>query len=186
MENAIHTFLVSTKSLTFNTYKHFTYGNLIFLVVGDSGYGQQPWLYVPKLRERVLKVWVELTASEKRYNKSHRKTRSTVEGCIGVLKNRFRCLCRQRVLMYSPKTAGSIIVACVVLHNIMIDAKYPLPREEDIAEQISDDESENENEEYDALNVRNIGNAARIALIREHFQLSAYKTRQTLAQQFVK
>lgn len=87
-----------------------------------------------------------------------------------MLKSRFRCLCRQRVLMYSPKTAGSIIVACVVLHNIMIYAKYPLPREEDIAEEISDDESENENEEYDALPVRNIGNAARTALIREHFQ----------------
>lgn len=42
------------------------------------------------------------------------------------------------MLMYTPATAGSIITACVVLHNIMIAVKYPLQLEADIIAEMDD------------------------------------------------
>lgn len=59
------------------------------------------------------------TNADKHYNKMHAKTRSKVERCIGVLKNRFRCLLGERKLLYSHEKASKIIVSCVVLHNFM-------------------------------------------------------------------
>lgn len=109
----------------------------MYKISGDSGYGQQPWLFVP-LAETA-------NAAENDYNSSHRKARSLVERCVGVLKSRFRCLSRQRMLMYTPATAGSIITACAVLHNIMITERYPLPLEaEIIAEMDEHDEDEDD------------------------------------------
>lgn len=43
---------------------------------------------------------------------------------------RFRCLCHHRTLHYSPKTAGNIIYACIILHNICRDRNVVLPYEE--------------------------------------------------------
>lgn len=108
-------------------------------------------------------------AAEERYNAAHQKTRHTVERCIGVLKSRFRCLCRQRVLMYSPQKAGAIIVSCVVLHNIMINEKYKLPPEAEINDNM-DDDSDDENDDIDPLIAHADGNAARANMIRQHFQ----------------
>lgn len=68
--------------------------------IGDSGYGQHPYLFVPIAAADVV------TDQEINYNRVHRKARHRVERCIGVLKCRFRCLLRQRVLVYSPPTAG--------------------------------------------------------------------------------
>ena len=34
--------------------------------------------------------------------------------------------------MYSPEVAGTIKNACAILHNMLIDEKYPIPPEEDI------------------------------------------------------
>lgn len=70
------------------------------------------------------------------YNVSHQKTRHFVEQCIGILKSRFRCICRQRVLLYSPAKVGKIINACATLHNIMVMEGYPLPNNQDILENI--------------------------------------------------
>lgn len=107
---------------------------LLLIVLGYSGYGQQPWLLVPFRTPE--------NGSEEAYNAAHRKARHPVERCIGVWKARFRCLCKQRVLLYSPVKAGRIINACAVLHNILINSNYPLPPEEDIAEQMNDPELE--------------------------------------------
>ncbi|CAH1995307.1 unnamed protein product [Acanthoscelides obtectus] len=38
----------------------------------------------------------------------------------GVLKNRFRCLLKDRVLHYAPFRAGQIINATSVLHNMCV------------------------------------------------------------------
>ena len=76
------------------------------------------------------------TDGEKKYNIVHKKTRHMVERCIGVLKSRFRCICRQRVLMYSPQVAGRIINSCTILHDIMLLEGHPLPSNEDIEEQL--------------------------------------------------
>lgn len=73
--------------------------------------------------------------------------------------------------MYSPATAGFIITACAVLHNIMVDSKYPLPPEADIIGAM-DDPNNNLNEfvaDNDPLVIRNAGFRAREQLIREFF-----------------
>lgn len=57
-------------------------------LLGDCGYLQREILMVPLLSD-------ELTAKEKRYNSTHKKCRCCVERAIGVLKSRFRCLCKK-------------------------------------------------------------------------------------------
>jgi hypothetical protein len=80
------------------------------LVLADSGY--------PCLRYLMTPLRNPITAAEKGYNRCHIKTRNTVERCIGILKNRFRCLINK--LHYQPAKVGNIVVACVVLHNLCI------------------------------------------------------------------
>lgn len=73
---------------------------------------------------------------ESKFNKAHIAARNTVERCNGVLKMRFRCLLKHRVLHYTPKTASKIINACTVLHNICILNKLPDPEPEDEDEHV--------------------------------------------------
>lgn len=132
------------------------------LHIGDSGYGQQPWLFAPILEPE--------SAADELYNVSHKKTRHQVERCIGAWKSRFRCLCKQRVLMYSPATSGSIITACAVLHNIMVDAKYPLPPEAEIADEMDDEDIDVVHIiENGPIAIRNAGFLARANLVGEFF-----------------
>lgn len=63
--------------------------------------------------------------SEEKYNVTLKKTRALVERCIGLLKSRFRCPSKDRLLFYEPQKAGVIIYACVVLHNFFLLAKVP-------------------------------------------------------------
>ncbi|KAK3925206.1 Putative nuclease, partial [Frankliniella fusca] len=81
---------------------------------GDSGYKFEPWCITPILDAAP-------GYNEELFTKDHCKSRNSVERCIGVLKGRFRCLLKDRVLHYSPKRAGLIIKACCVLHNMCID-----------------------------------------------------------------
>lgn len=55
--------------------------------------------------------------------------RCAVERCIGLLKARFRCLLRHRVLEYAPEKAGRIVNACAILHNMCVKARVPDPPE---------------------------------------------------------
>ncbi|KAG8234172.1 hypothetical protein J437_LFUL007330 [Ladona fulva] len=82
-------------------------------LLGDSGYPHQPWLQTPILHAPV-------GSPEANYTTLHVLARSVVERCIGLLKARFRCLLRHRVLEYSPLKAGRIVNACVVLHNMCL------------------------------------------------------------------
>lgn len=43
---------------------------------------------------------------EAKYTKHFVQARSAVERCIGVLKGRWRCLKKERVLHYRPEFAG--------------------------------------------------------------------------------
>ncbi|XP_018359006.1 PREDICTED: putative nuclease HARBI1 isoform X1 [Trachymyrmex cornetzi] len=63
---------------------------------------------------------------EAEYNRKQMKCRSLIEQCNGVLKMRFRCLLKHRVLHYSPPTASKIIYTCAVLHNMCINENVPL------------------------------------------------------------
>ncbi|CAG4959011.1 unnamed protein product [Colias eurytheme] len=55
---------------------------------------------------------------EAHYTNLHVRARNTIERTIGLLKAQFRCLLVHRVMHYSPEAAGSIVNACVILHNI--------------------------------------------------------------------
>lgn len=67
--------------------------------------------------------------------------------------------------MYSPLAAGQIITACAVLHNIMIDANYPLP---DMDEEDDEDEEILGQDECPIAET-NVGQALRRNVIRDYF-----------------
>lgn len=65
--------------------------------------------------------------AEERFNNDFKRVRSTIERCNGVLKNRFRCLLKHRVLHYQPAKVAKIVIVCCVLHNICIENRIPEP-----------------------------------------------------------
>ncbi|GLV33405.1 uncharacterized protein CBL_20150 [Carabus blaptoides fortunei] len=71
-------------------------------LLGDSGYPLQPWLLTPVNA-------AEDNSPEAAYNKMYCSIRNVVERLNRVLKQRFRCLLRHRVLHYSPLKAGKIL-----------------------------------------------------------------------------
>ena len=73
-------------------------------------------------------------APEERYTTTHIRARNTIERCIGLLKQRFRCLLQHRTLHYDPVRAGKIIYSCVVLHNF-INRQH----EEDVEDDANDE-----------------------------------------------
>ena len=87
---------------------------------GDSRYPQRPWLMTPILNA------VE-NSREHTYMQRHIQARNCIECCFGLLKARWRCLLRHRVLHYHPHVAGNIIAACCVLHNMALKARLPPP-----------------------------------------------------------
>ncbi|KAK4872613.1 hypothetical protein RN001_014642 [Aquatica leii] len=95
-----------------------------------SRYPLRPWLLTPLEHESLPE------SPEAAYNRHHKRTRCLIERCIGLLKMRFRCLLRHRVLHYAPDVASQIVNACVVLHNICIYHNVPDPEEEEGDDQI--------------------------------------------------
>ncbi|KOB66548.1 Uncharacterized protein OBRU01_21073, partial [Operophtera brumata] len=89
-------------------------------VLGDSGYPQRPWLMtpIPDAAEG---------SPEANYTSIHGKARVCIENTFGRLKNRWRCVCKDRTLHYSPTTCAKIITACCVLHNLAIKFSVPEP-----------------------------------------------------------
>lgn len=79
-----------------------------------------------------------------RYDIAHKKARNVIERSFGVLKSRFRCLLNHRVLHYTPATAGQILYACMILHNICIQQNVVLDNYSDYEEAADDDENEDE------------------------------------------
>ncbi|KAJ8705242.1 hypothetical protein PYW07_011069 [Mythimna separata] len=106
--------------------QRFEAGAFSGILLGDSGYPCTPYLFTPLLNVS--------TPQEERYNRSHIRTRNTIERCFGLWKQRFRCLLRG--MFGDIETAKKTIVACAVLHNIAIDMREDLfPGENDSAEQ---------------------------------------------------
>jgi len=80
-------------------------------MLGDSGYGLKRWLMTPYPNPN--------TASERKFNLLHRKTRCVIEQSFGVLKSRWRILDHTGgSLCYSPAKVAKIIITCCMLHNI--------------------------------------------------------------------
>ncbi|XP_050065116.1 putative nuclease HARBI1 [Aphis gossypii] len=94
-------------------------GHSSYMLLGDSGYALRPWMMTPFLRP-------EPNTPEATYNDSFCKVRSIIERCNGVLKMRFRCLLKHRVLHYHPHKASSIINSCVLLHNLCVNENIPI------------------------------------------------------------
>ena len=99
------------------------YIKLCTCLSGDSGYPLRSWLLTPVRPEP------QENTSEYRFNIQHKRVRSLVERCNGLLKGRFRCCLKDRVLRYRPEVAGKIINACVVLHNLCIENNIPPPED---------------------------------------------------------
>lgn len=75
-----------------------------------------------------------MSEDEIKFNEVHSKARSVVERAIGLLKGRFRCLCKQRMLHYKPEVCSKIINACASLHNICLNMNDILLEEELVIE----------------------------------------------------
>ena len=76
-------------------------------LLGDAGYSCSDYLLTP--------VRNPITSSERRYNRSHIRTRNLVERMFGVWKSRFQCL--RNTLRFRPRKSCNVIIACAVLHN---------------------------------------------------------------------
>lgn len=66
-----------------------------------------------------------MTNSQRKYNEAHIKTRNVVERQYGLLKRRFPVLALG--IRLNLHTAGRVIVACCILHNICILRKESEP-----------------------------------------------------------
>lgn len=108
-----------------------TYRNSNEWLLGDSGYPLEPWLLTPFAQPNSIECQM--------FNSAHSKARSTVERAIGLLKGRWRCLCKQRTLHYKPAVCSKIINACAALHNICIQMDDVLPADEILVDNEDDD-----------------------------------------------
>lgn len=81
-----------------------------YVLLGDAGYALQKYLFTPLRQPR--------SNRERHYNTSHKTTRNVVERCFGCWKGRFRCLTIG--LNTNLNTSKNIILACAVLHNLII------------------------------------------------------------------
>ncbi|KAJ8910059.1 hypothetical protein NQ315_013314 [Exocentrus adspersus] len=139
-------------------------GHNNYFLLGDSGYPLRSWLLTPLEQEPLPNT------PEHRYNMAHKSTRSVIERVNGLLKMRFRCCLKHRVLHY---VACKIINACVVLHNLCIEHGVPEPEEEDLDPVdlnlgVGNINIENE---FGRINIELAqGRAARRTLIDQHFR----------------
>ncbi|XP_023819873.1 putative nuclease HARBI1 [Oryzias latipes] len=97
-------------------YQCLSQGEFSGVLLGDRGYGCQPFLLTP---------FTDPQEAQQAYNHAHARTRTRVEMTFGLLKARFHCLHKLRV---NPVTACDITVACAVLHNVACLKKERAPR----------------------------------------------------------
>lgn len=124
----------------------------------------RPWMMTPIMEDG-------LNIPARRYNDQQKSTRSLIERCNGLLKMRFRCLLKHRVLHYQPQMCSNIINACTVLHNMCITDNMPLPEFE--ADELLDFGMDGENEPGIDIANRNpelaVGRRIRNNIIRQYF-----------------
>lgn len=104
--------------------------------LGDSGFPLEPWLMTP------IADHPGPQTPEGKYNAAHASARSVVDRCIGLLKNRFRCLQQPRALPCEPGLATYIIGACCALYNLCL-------LEDDDSSRNSDDDGDEDSDTDD-------------------------------------
>lgn len=131
-------------------------------IMGDSGYPCLPWLLVPFAQIN--------TPRQEVFNYHFKRSRSVVERCIGLLKGRFRCLLKERVLHYAPNKAARIVSACATLHNIAIHYRVedPLPLWDEIDLEPLPEPVEHVGNERDIV-WRNLGQQSRQLYVDTYF-----------------
>lgn len=115
-----------------------------------------------------------LNIATRRYNDRQKSTRSLIERCNGVLKMRFCCLLKHRVLHYRPDVCSNIINACTILHNMCIHDKVPL----------LDEAFEDEVLDFGMLNVMDGVNEPEINLNRNIELIAGRRIRNNLIRQY--
>lgn len=99
-------------------------------MLGDSAFPSNKCILTPSPN-------AEPGSRAEKYNVAHKRARDVARRTFGALQRRFRCLhSKHRALHYAPKKAGTIVYACMVLHNICMLRKMPLP--------VGDDDDETE------------------------------------------
>eukprot|EP00057_Strongylocentrotus_purpuratus_P033541 XP_791763.2 PREDICTED: putative nuclease HARBI1 [Strongylocentrotus purpuratus] len=83
-------------------------------LLGDSGYGCQPYVMTPLLQPA--------NPAEQRYNTAHKRGRCIIERTFGQMKRRFPCL---KGLRLKLETTMTTIVAVTVLWNISLERREP-------------------------------------------------------------
>ena len=81
------------------------------VILADSGYMCNDWLITPFLGN--------LTAAQQRFNNALTATRSCVERCFGVLKQRFHSL-HVPIRFKDIEDSSKLIVVACILHNLCI------------------------------------------------------------------
>ncbi|XP_054091360.1 putative nuclease HARBI1 [Zeugodacus cucurbitae] len=128
-------------------------------LIGDSGYPQQPWLMTPFRNPQ--------TIGQNNYNDCHIRARNCVERLNGVLKKVFGCLSHERGVLFKPAYAGSIINACLTLHNIRLKRNLPIP-DINVSSNFSM-EVDNLEENRENCSVLNQGRRCRDNIVRNYF-----------------
>ena len=82
-----------------------------YCLIGDSGFSNGNDILTPFRSPE--------TRGERRFNKTHRKMRVVVECTFGSWIGRFSIL--ESKIRLRPKKAAKVVMACAVLHNMMID-----------------------------------------------------------------
>ena len=118
-------------------------------LLADAGYICTKEVLTPL---RVISTTI-LTPAQKRYQKSHIKTRSFIERVLGMFKNKFQVL--RFHLRMKMITNSDIIVACTVLWNFLLERgeiTIPIEDIQEINQESSDEKSNDEEEEVVILN----------------------------------
>lgn len=134
-------------------------------LLGDSGFPSNRCILTPSPHALPGSI-------ESRYNIAHAHARNIIERQYGVLKMRFRCLNKHRVLHYTPTKAGNIVYACMVLHNFCTLRKMTPPvgnEDDDVAEEEQNDEAEENAAGGRRANAANAGQRVRDAYIQRYF-----------------
>ncbi|KAL6737045.1 hypothetical protein Aduo_010720 [Ancylostoma duodenale] len=84
-----------------------------FCLIGDSGFANNNEIVTPFRNPQ--------TRSQRKFNETHKKMRVIVECVLGDWKERFKIL--ETTIRLEPDKAAQVVMACAVLHNMMISMR---------------------------------------------------------------